>query len=109
MSTKVVGAYSDELDSLSSLEYLVSPLQQAPTSVHKSGLNRPEMRTKSDFNNSLQKLTNLVYLLARETTAEEDKHTALVLLQSEVAHLSVLARRAGMTRAEGEKEMEVTQ
>lgn len=106
MSTKVFGAYPEELESLSSLEYLVSPLQEKPAPIGKS---EREVRTKSDFNNSLQKLTNLVYLLMRETTAEEDKRTALVLMQAEVAHLAVLARRAGMTQFEGEQEVEVTQ
>lgn len=109
MSTKVVGAY-DNLESLSSLEYLVSPLQTGqPLRQTPEDFGSADARLRSEFNNSLQKLTNLVYLLARDTTGEDDKRTVLVLLQSEVAHLSVLARKAGMIRTGTEQGMETTQ
>ncbi len=109
MSTKVFGAYSDELESFSSLEYLVSPLQESATGFGEPDSSGSEMRVRGEFNNCLQKLTNLVYLLARDTTHEQDKQTALVLIQSEVAHLAVLARRAGITSGRGQTELEVTQ
>ncbi len=107
MSTKVFGAHSDELGSLSSLEYLVSPLHNASTD-QEAELNDPANRVKGEFNNSLQKLTNLVYLLSRETTDEREKRTALILVQSEVAHLAVLARQAGITWQCRRSESEVT-
>lgn len=109
MSTKVFGGYPDELDPFSSLEYLVSPVQPAPAH-RRPEFDEAQALMRSEFNNSLQKLTNLVYLLARDTTDERDKRTTLVLLQSEVAHLAVLARRAGLTISKGEeREAEVTQ
>ncbi|HYH00463.1 MAG TPA: hypothetical protein VD837_15120 [Terriglobales bacterium] len=95
MSTKVIGAYSDKWECLSSLEYLVSPLQSPSVRSTPDSSNRNEDRLRSDLNNSLQKLTNLVYLLSREAMDEEEKRTMLTLIQSEVAHLSVLSRRIG--------------
>lgn len=110
MSTKVFDACSAELEAFSSLEYLVSPLQKVRPGTQGLPFEDAKTRVRSDFNNSLQKLTNLVYLLARESTDEQDKKTALVLVQSEVAHLAVLARQAGLTAVSTkEAEPEVTQ
>lgn len=97
MSTKVVPTCPDRIESLTSLEYLVSPVQEHQEPPKQRTEITVEERLRSDFNNALQSLTNLVYLLSREGMEGPERQTMLTLVLSEVARLSVLSRRIGLT------------
>jgi hypothetical protein len=82
-------------DFYSSLEYLVAPIPATIAEQSDSGVHAAEPGSDpgNDVNNSLQKLTNLVYLLTEQCRADEQSRTTLTLMQAELAHLSVLVRR----------------
>lgn len=53
----------------------------------------------NEVNNSLQKLTNLVYLLAERCSSDDQSRTAITLMQAEIAHLAVLFRKQAVAAA----------
>ncbi len=82
----------------SSLEYLVAPipLNTNPTADEEQRTPGEAGTTPAnELNNSLQKLTNLVYLLTERCKGDDQARTALTLMQAELAHLSVLVRKQG--------------
>lgn len=85
-------------DFYSSLEYLVAPipvpLNNNPTvDEQQRAPGEPVTTPANELNNSLQKLTNLVYLLTERCSGDDQSRTALTLMQAELAHLSVLVRK----------------
>ena len=73
------------------LEYLVAPVPgPEPTVQHATGV--ADSGQRSDIMQSMQALTNLVYLLSRDSGGDEQRRTTLTLLQAEVARLNVLLR-----------------
>jgi hypothetical protein len=62
------------------------------------GAEQGSSNPRNQVNDSLQKLTNLAYLLAEQCRIDEQSRTILTLLQAELAHLSVLVRKDGNAR-----------
>lgn len=105
MSTQAVETRATTIpDVYSSLEYLVAPIpMRRKTDKAAEGHEGPDAEQGSSIprnqvNDSLQKLTNLAYILAEECRIDEQSRTVLTLLQAELAHLSVLVRKDGDAR-----------
>lgn len=97
MSTNALDARATTIPDLySSLEYLVAPIpaQLKQDDVEERRVPGEKMTSPgNELNNSLQKLTNLVYLLTERCSVDDQSRTALTLMQAEVAHLTVLVRK----------------
>lgn len=105
MSTNALDARATSVpDFYSSLEYLVAPIP-VPRNPEQSTGNYQSVNDANnggsgsvgtagnEVNNSLQKLTNLVYLLTERCSGDDQSRTTLTLMQAELAHLSVLVRK----------------
>lgn len=105
MSTNALGARATSApDFYSSLEYLVAPIP-VPLNPEQTAANYQPVNDANnggpgsvgtggnEVNNSLQKLTNLVYLLTERCSGDDQSRTTLTLMQAELAHLSVLVRK----------------
>lgn len=100
VSTKATSAVlgAEHADPYTSLEYLVTPV----STLTDVGARADGQSAREKVANSLQALTNLVYLLVRDSMDEQEKRTTLTLMQAELAHLTVLIR--GREERDGEQE-----